>query len=371
MRRDKVVEFMKALGCENINENTGSEWVRASCPLAPWFHEKGQDRRPSFGIRVTDREEEASTYHCFACGSAGMLPKLLHNLQWLSHSYYKEASSILSSEPFREVEPKKRKRIVVNADKFNFVQQKARLRNDPVPDEVLGQYPLVYTTTGPAKETIMNYIVNIRGIKEEFVQDYQLRYYRDPILSQLGIIFPIMNREGSKALDLWVRMVEDKSFFRLNAKLTGSEVDYHAPNLWFGNQFFNPELPIILVEGAFDVLKLRTFGIKNVWGAMGPLSSFQCDTVHSRVVYFGFDSDSAGARYTKKAVEKIKAPIRSLLRWELEGCKDAGDCKDMAQFKRVFEKRVLIDSSDVKPAKPVSTKGKKPKRYLTFDPFDI
>lgn len=53
-------------------------WLQARCPLAPWRHGSGRDRRPSFGLRVNDTGYSA--YKCFTCSSHGSIPGLVRLL---------------------------------------------------------------------------------------------------------------------------------------------------------------------------------------------------------------------------------------------------------------------------------------------------
>ena len=56
MRRGDIIQFLRLLRAGNI-DTSGSDWVQASCPLAVRTHQKGEDRRPSFGIKVNDKGE--------------------------------------------------------------------------------------------------------------------------------------------------------------------------------------------------------------------------------------------------------------------------------------------------------------------------
>jgi hypothetical protein len=368
--KEALLRFLHAVGCENIKDpGEGSGWIRSTCPLAPWFHEGGKDKKPSFGVKVTG-EAKHSSYHCFGCGSSGILPRLLHNLQFLSGVHYKEASNILSSQDFSEEGNSKRSgRVRLVRDKWKVLQETKRLKNLPVPEEIVEKYPLVSETDSAAAREITEYFKG-RKIAEHFIKDYKLRIYVDDLSIFTGVVFPIMDREGKQILDMYVRMIEEKSFFRLSASLSGSSVEYFAPNVWFGNQFYDPEKPLMLVEGAMDALRLRTLGIQNVWASMGEVSEEQLARVHSRVVYFGFDSDEGGRRFTKKAAKHINAPSRFVLRWDTVGAKDAGDLEDRKQFRKVFDNRIKLERM-VRPAKPAGEKKKKSFRHLTFDPFDL
>jgi len=375
MNKQRVKEFLEALGCSQIQVNAQSDWVKAACPLAAWTHEGGADRNPSFGVKATDDSGGVPTYHCFACGSSGTLPKLLHNIQMFSGEHNKEAADILSSEELGDdgehgdSKAETRKRKVISKDKWAKLERDRKRRNVPVPETILQKFPLVTGLDDWRSETIVSYMREDRKIKESLIDDYQLRVYQDPIRQHVGIIFPIYNREGTQVMDMYVRMIHAKSFFRLNARLTDSKVNYQAPNLWFGNQFYDPERPLILVEGAFDVLRLRTLGVTaNLWAAMGNVSDDQIDKIHARTIYLAFDADSTGKGYMKKVAEKVEAPARYVLRWDIVDKKDPGELRNLDEFKTVFANRFKLERP-IKPTNPPKPKFRKPN--LTIDPFDI
>lgn len=369
--KDKIIQFLQSVGCENIEARRGSNWVNASCPLAPWFHEKGTDRNPSFGVKIPTGDEEAPVFHCFSCGASGPLPKLLHDLQWLRHEHLKEASRILTGMPnLTQGEARKRRRVKVSRDKFEQIQRRRILRNTAVPQEVLDRYPRIAGNESPEARELERWLSEDRGVSVQLIAQYDLRLYVNRF-NELGVVFPIVSRDGKTVKDMYVRMVADKKDFRLTNEIAGSSVEWAAPHLWFGNQFFDPERPLMLVEGPIDVLRLRTLGVQNVWGCMGGgPSRDQMETVNARVVYFAFDADEAGKGFIKRAAASIQAASRFVLDWGVVGKKDGGDLEDIAEFKRVFQNRVKLEKA-VAPVKSVRPKRKGGSaRHLKFDPFD-
>lgn len=74
--------FLERLGCDKIITTSG--WVKATCPLAPWRHGKGSDRKPSFAVAID--EENHSGVKCHACNFSGTLLTLL----WRLHGHNKK-----------------------------------------------------------------------------------------------------------------------------------------------------------------------------------------------------------------------------------------------------------------------------------------
>jgi len=124
MNKNEVSEFLVALGCENITVQEGSDWVKASCPLAPWLHEDKNDKKPSFGIKAVSGANQYPEYHCFTCGKQGLLPQLMDNLHRFSEHHYERASRILSECDLlgnEDAISRGRKRIIVPKKKFDNV----------------------------------------------------------------------------------------------------------------------------------------------------------------------------------------------------------------------------------------------------------
>jgi hypothetical protein len=341
MDKAQIKQFLYAIGAERVTSDGGS-WVRASCPLAPWFHEGHKDANPSFGIKE-GVGDDSPYYHCFACGSHGSLIKLLHNLQFLSGVHLKEASALLSSDAsfFTQKEvTRARKRIVVDKFAKHSDRKSREVRSNPlVPDDVLAKYPLLVDSDLEESNTVMRWLTQVRKLSVQSIADAQLRLYMDSFIGYLGVLFPVIGRDGA-VRDLWVRMIHDKSFFRLTKKLSDSPVDYSAPNLWFGGERMNADKPVIFVEGQIDALRLETLGIKNVvaCGPGGP-SYAQMASIHVSVAYFGFDADKGGRGFAKRAYENMSALTMFFLDWSVVGKKDPGELDNLSQFKRVFEKR--------------------------------
>jgi len=368
-----ATRFLRLIGAENIVQDEARGWVRASCPLAPWLHEGGRDRKPSFGIKLSDASTDAPYYHCFTCNSSGPLPRLLSNLVQLSGDRMLEASNFLSKfELFPnkdDTEEAPRGRRIRFRDRFVGKDLSARQvkQNLPVPQDILQQYPLLSEKCDlNAHAEVLRWLAYERNITLQSIAKFQLRLMVTP-LDDVCVIFPIIAKDGETVLDIWARRIDDKQFFRVTPAMAGTTIEYGAPNLLFGNHVFDPSRAVVVVEGALDALRLYSIGIKNVVASFGGLSREQLDALYAPVVYLGFDNDDAGRKFAKKAAEKLNVPSIALLDWGVGGIKDAAELRNLEHFKEIFEARVKILKSDKTKSRKLDTEPRPKKHFLKRD----
>ncbi|RKZ93380.1 MAG: hypothetical protein DRQ40_07705 [Gammaproteobacteria bacterium] len=97
MNREDAKTFVRAMSGANVYIEDHVGWINVSCPLAPWTHEKGTDRSPSFGISINTLD---SKYHCFTCKSKGTLSTLVARLTRLSNKDHPLLEEYVESEEF-------------------------------------------------------------------------------------------------------------------------------------------------------------------------------------------------------------------------------------------------------------------------------
>lgn len=342
MTRQEVISFLEAIGARNISE--GQQWIRCSCPMAHWNHKSKKDDNPSFGIKVT-APDVPSLWHCFTEATGGTLLRLAWNLHQmrgvplsrrardlLELELARAAPEVIETHPNRLVVPSKWTKVVVK--EFRTYR--------PVPDSVLEMFPLLGSGTGgDAERKAAAWLVRQRGISEEVIRQFGLRLYH--LGDRIGVIFPIITPSGD-VVDLRVRYVGTKKMHRLSPELTGSKVNYQASELWFGYQFLTQDLPLILVEGELDALRLVSLGTKNVLAACGEPSIMQCHSLYHHRIWLGFDADEAGLRYAVKVRKWLAHKVEAQLDWSVVGAKDAGDLTGKAQLVKVISKRKVFGS---------------------------
>lgn len=352
MRLRDIIRFLKLLGVGEVKISEEEEWVRCSCPLAPWTHVKGSDENPSFGIKVNDKGE--SGFHCFTCYS-GRLLDLLHIMHFTIGVPITASDFFSLTEVFdEEAESKDWKTDELFPD--HYIEDIIPEKKKPVPLAVLEQFPLLeYTEYEVEQIQIENYFIN-RGIRPDVLHEYDVRM--QPVSSY--IIFPIIDTDR-EVYRLHVKVLHSKGFFYVTPDLAGfpKMKPWGRKDYWFGMQFYDPTEPVILVESETDLLRLRSLGVSNILASCGPLNKFKADRIANKTIYLGFDADEAGSKFTMKAIQFFKGRELYKLPWEVvqhkwytpkkrleryRPCKDAGDLMSEEDFEEVMRRKIPLGS---------------------------
>ena len=327
MKRDDIVSFLHLLNAREVRHD--SEWLRCCCPLEKWRHQEGVDRTPSFGIRIS--EDKPSAYFCFSCGCHGSLMKLVPSLWFLTGEYPTELAAFIVAKEFLQ-EEYELEMVKVHPDRLQAPREVVA-----VPEEVLANLP--FTQRG---DEVFEYLMLERRLSLQSLYDFQIRVYRSP-WGSFGAVFPIIDGEG-KTVDLYVRTIKGKSFFRLNAELTGSSVEYHAPHLCFGNHLLDRNQKTTAIgEAPLDVMRLYSLSKGNVLATCGPPRKAQMYNLWvPPPIVLAFDDDEAGKRHGKSVVRNLMRGFAInfiRLPWGVVGKKDANEIENGIQLREVVKAR--------------------------------
>lgn len=335
MKSEDIVRFLQLIRARNIEISPDNQWVRCSCPLAPYFHASGTDNHPSFGIKVNNGG--LSNFNCFTCGS-GTLPLFMHKITWTLgvspdvHEFFIHREFLpedaVSDQFYLEY-------------KDLFSQEFDKPTPISVPSDVLAEYPRLSNTTGEGKYEISRVKdwLEDRGISYDLAVDYQIRVSPQ----DRAIVFPIVDTDGLTYL-LHARSRVNKIFYYLNPSNTGHlDKVWGRKDFWFGIQHADMTKPLILVESETDLLRLRSLGVENVIASCGPVGDYKLERISSPKVYLGFDSDLGGAQYCARTINYLHSSS-SLYRlsWTAVGAKDAGDLKSREEFDAVWDARRAV-----------------------------
>lgn len=325
MDKESVIEFFGVIGVPSHELKISDGWVNCRCLLASMTHPSGRDSRPSAGISYNSRGP--SFYSCFGCsqGQVHNLYELLF-LLWLADGVYEwEAADFLL---YHEIEAIRDAVAPTRADKWaQFAEDSAP---KPIPPSVLKRFPLL------SRAHVCSEYLLSRGISYEAAERYGVRVHKEyPLL-----IFPYTDAQAVPYVML-ARNIERKSMFMVNEKLAPSLhkfATFRDIGVWFGYHHIDWSKPVLLVEGALDLLRLATLGVSNVIASSGSsVTLCQLRTLHAPSYVLGFDADVPGNRATAFSQSTLGAERCHILRWDTVACKDPGELKDEGQLRSAIE----------------------------------
>jgi hypothetical protein len=264
-----------------------TDWMQYPCPFARWKHASGQDRKPSFGIRINDAG--SSHYYCFTCKKSGNLSYLPVDLA----SHKSAAAKAKAPNLMMEI-------LALEAQSgfgdFDGIAVEEEGEPEPLSETDYGDiFPPAWET-----EAASDYL-RMRGVSREAVELMGVCY--DP--EDARVVFPVRNHAGAlfgytgRTVLLeadWPKSrhyAKSKDYLGLPKKRT----------LLNEQTITRATQRLIVVEGPFDCAVAQTYLLRAkmhrwaVVAAMGSgLSKYQLAILseHSLPVYLFFDADDAG-----------------------------------------------------------------------------
>lgn len=299
MKRENVTELFKEIGVTHIKNN--AEWVQGACPFAPYTHESGDDKRPSFGISLS----APSFYHCFGCSSKGPLNYLPTALAYYTKKDYTDIRKfILEHEDY---------------DLKSYESQSANIdkKIGAIPESVLDNY-----------EPLSKEILESLAITPETAVKYDLLWDT----KEERMLFPIRDNFG-RLVTIRGRYIGSDSSVLKHKSYTGIHPEGHDAKsfgIWYMmHEPLVPDKPLVLVEGYKDAVLLKQAGVKNVWASLGSSIAKRQMGYLKRVsvpIVLFFDDDEAG----RKAIQTVAVAMNKLT--PLYHIRDYYRCNDPAEL---------------------------------------
>lgn len=273
MNETNLRTTLQELGIEVIHIN-GRGWIVSSCPFAPYRHELGVDRNPSFFIKINDAGY--SGYNCLSCHSKGNITKLISRLATCRDEDYDK----LVIRALRRETP----------DRFGSWEDRRSCiaeEMDPLDAQI---YFRMYSNAWDEKEA-RDYLKQ-RGISKQASEELELRF--DP--DSKRIMFPVYDHSHS-LFGFTSRTTLVPTERRPKVRDYGG---LKKDQCILGEQLIDLEKPILLVEGLFALAHMVSIGARefiNPVASMGSsLSAIQANILsdYSKPVYLLYDLDAAG-----------------------------------------------------------------------------
>jgi DNA primase len=301
---DSVIEILQTLGCARVKPR--GDTVDACCPFAAWRHEKGKDSHPSFSVKAC--EVGQSYYHCFTCGSKGLLGGMLRELRRMGKSIPDELIDKVCKED-REDSAN------LNLSYPNMFGPSMEAKIEKKSHEIWDEDE-VKEFLGSAPRYILN-----RGVSLETCRKWEIGYSRE----NRRAVFPVRRKDGKLVGAMWRKTIDDgcgakylpvlpfsKSLYLYGEHLLGQDLQGEAGS---PPKLTAPHNGIVLVEGMMDVLRLYGYGYRgSVVGLMtAALSDAQLRTLLelNRPIYLMLDWDMAGIQGRMNCLNKLggKLPV--------------------------------------------------------------
>jgi len=211
--------------------------VLATCPMAPWTHDKGKDSNPSFAVR--DEPGDART-NCFSCAYRGSLSELVLEIR-----HRNKTQPRIENAPWGQL-----------LAKIEEAEMSAELDFDsPDIEEVLfgekkelHEFPDWWMESFPRALDIpwaRKYLAD-RNVPEEISEAVDLRADTE----ERRVCFPVRDFQGI-ARGLHGRAVDKETEPRYRMY---TQAGKNNPIVWLGENWIDLSEPILVVEGPFDLL---------------------------------------------------------------------------------------------------------------------
>lgn len=278
-----VLSFLDTIKVDYRRQNYSGIWLNIQCPFAPFYHAKGMDNSPSFGVTIDP--EKKSYYRCLACnqkGSLGVLANKLGHLRKLDYSAQAKwielaELKMVTSRPMREWDDV-------------WEDELSDLVENFVPDQMAQYaYPYAYGIKYLRK----------RGIGWQHIAKLGIRYDS----WQKRVLFPVYDEAGTFMGFTGRSVMRESQLTKKNPKVR----DYLGLNkkklfLFSPKARSKPKgVPLydrlIIVEGLFDYALLTAYGFTNVMCNMGTALTLEKVAIlraKGEPVFFFFDNDKAG-----------------------------------------------------------------------------
>ncbi|QIG76855.1 DNA primase protein [Rhizobium phage RHph_Y1_11] len=236
MKKSDVMELLDALGATPTKKQARGKWVTSDCPLGPWTHEGGKSSDDVFGVKL---EQGDPFCNCFACGfhdsATGMVLKM---------------RELNAATPVGEFDFKKAVTLCAKADdeielNFDDIDYEEALKKDEVTifdDWWVNTFPSVFEAP-----LGMKYLKD-RGVDPDVIKYLDLRF--DP--KQNRVCAPVLNKK-QQFVGLHGRAIYEDTEPRYRMYTYKGR---NNPQYWLGENWIDVELPLVVVEGYFDVAKV-------------------------------------------------------------------------------------------------------------------
>lgn len=293
IRRDRVAAVLTHLGAKTDNKVKRTGWVVSTCPFAPWQHESGTDRNPSFGVSVEGSGNAANNrqvYHCFSCHATGLFDDLPFNLREL----WREDSKGVPKPNFGEA-----LQIIVADEDDEIDLDNLPDYDEPQvdPDDII-VWPEWYLESFKSVfnfEHALSYLLG-RETDTQVVQQLDLRFDT----SRERACFPIRDYDG-RLVGLHGRHIGDHPLRYYAYGFEGRR--NRLP--WLGEHWINLDMPVLLVESVFDLASVLRVYPNSMCGLSSGLSDNKLRRIEGAMNYVTLYDYGTGGDRARETISRV------------------------------------------------------------------
>lgn len=239
MNKEQTIKFLKLLKIKVPHDQSRTGWVVASCPLAPWRHDGGEDKNPSFAVK---QEAGDAFCNCFSCAFHGKQSDLILEMRRLNKK--EPIDTFPFGEALQLIAEAEEGLDGIDLDTPDIEECLFSASSKPhvFPEAWLESFPPWHTVaaaTGYLEE---------RGVSWEAANMLQLRYDTH----QERVCFPVRDFQ-SRLRGLHGRAIEQDTEPRYRMYTYQGR---NNPLIWLGEHWVDLDRPVVVVEGPFDLLSV-------------------------------------------------------------------------------------------------------------------
>ena len=239
MKDADTVKFLKTLGATVPHSQQRTGWIVSDCPMGPWRHENGHSNPTAFGVQ---REQGDAFCHCWSCGWHGSQSDLILDMKMRNKVAHRvecewgEAQKLVDAAAYDEV-------TFEDGPDISEVILGKKGDLHVYPDWWLESFPTTRST--PWAQSYLDQ----REVSPDLASWFDLR--ADP--AQRRVCFPVRDFTG-RLVGLHGRAIEKGVEPRYRMY---TQAGQNNPIVWLGESWLDQTLPMVVVEGPFDVASVK------------------------------------------------------------------------------------------------------------------
>lgn len=323
----KSIEYvLNHMGIHETKRN--SDWITMSCPLAPWTHAGGTDRKPSFGVRETTG---ISGVHCFSCGFKGGMLSLVR-----TYGQHAVEDGLMTKEEVRELEDY----VILAEDEDTVDKPVNKITEAVISDQLRRCLELPH----PYFEE--------RAITQESVREWSLGYVEDFTDERTfatlhkRALFPVYEKVG---LRFELKGIVGRTTIGEEPKYKNVPPNFQKSRFVYGGWLAEGKSKIAVVEGPVDAIALNQRLKEAERTDMFAIALLGADPSDAQIgwlkdnaeeVICMLDNDPSGKLGIKKLINGLEDHLLvSVVEWE-DGVKDPDEAGK--QVIAMIDKRISI-----------------------------